>query len=295
MSAENTAQKAAPAKMPPGGGLPLRTSIHTHSTFCDGADSLEAMAAAAAEAGLAVLGFSGHAFLPAENFGISPAAMGEYLAQAAQLQREYAGRLQILGGLEVDPATPPRQLAAAKELDYFIGSCHAARDAAGHSWTVDDTPALLAQGIREGFGGDPLALARAYFDQLARFLLAQRPTVAGHFDLVTKFNGGGAYFDEESPAYRRAALEALDAVLEAGLPLEVNTGGMARGWRSTPYPALFLLQRIREKGGRVTVTADAHAAGALTFGYDAALAQLRRAGFRAVWELYPGGWREVEI
>ena len=70
---------------------------------------------------------------------------------------------------------------------------------------------------------------------------------------------------------------------------------LRRGWRQEPYPALFLLRRIREKGGRVTVTADAHSAGALTFGYDAALAQLRRAGFRTVWELYPAGWREVPI
>lgn len=277
------------------GPLPLRTSIHTHSLFCDGADPLEGMAAAALSQGLAVLGFSGHAYLPEEGFGISPAALPEYLRQARALQRAYAGRLDILCGLEVDPCTPPDQLQAAAGLDYFIGSSHSAPDPGGRQWTVDDTPELLARAVGQGFGGDGLACARAYYRQLAAFALARRPAVVGHFDLIVKFNGSGRYFDEESAAYRQAALEALDPLLAAGLPFEVNTGGMARGWRQEPYPALFLLRRIREKGGRVTVTADAHSAGALTFGYDAALAQLRRAGFRTVWELYPAGWREVPI
>ncbi len=60
--------------------------------------------------------------------------------------------------------------------------------------------------------------------------------------------------------------------------MEVNTGGVFRGWRSTFYPAPFLLRRAMEKGMRATISADAHCAEALCFGF-AAREMLRCAGF----------------
>ena len=120
------------------------------------------------------------------------------------------------------------------------------------------------------FGKNGLAYAKAYYAAVAENALRTRPDVIGHFDLVVKPNARGALFDEESPAYRAAALEALDACCEAGAILEVNTGGVFRGWRSTFYPAPFLLRRAAEKGMRATVSADAHCAEALCFGFAAA-------------------------
>ena len=72
--------------------------------------------------------------------------------------------------------------------------------------------------------------------------------------------------------------------------LEVNTGAMARGWRTSPYPADFLLERIAQAGGRVTLTADAHAKEQLTFGFDEALERIRRAGFAQIWTLTGEGF-----
>lgn len=275
--------------------LPLRASVHNHTTFCDGSDTPAAMAAAAEEIGLETLGFSGHGYVPEEDFGIPPGRMDAYCGEIRRLQAAYAGRLSILCGIELDTQTPPEQLARAEGLDYRIGSCHAARDAAGRFWTVDDTPQLFERAIREGFGGDALALARAYYQQFVPWVRALRPEIVGHLDLVTKFNEGGRFFDEEDPRYRALALEALDTLLEDDPVLEVNTGAVSRGWRRLPYPAPFLLRRIREAGGRVTVTADAHSAGALTFGFAAALDLLREAGFGSVWELTADGWTERGI
>ena len=273
----------------------LCTSVHTHTTFCDGADTPAAMAAAAAEMGLQTLGFSGHGYVPQENFGIPPERMGDYCEEIRRLREMYAGRLEILCGLELDTQTPPSQREEAARLDYRIGSCHAVQDAAGRFWTVDDTPQLFERAIREGFGGDALALARAYYQQFVPWVRALRPEIVGHLDLVTKFNEGGRFFDEEDPRYRALALGALDALLEDDPVLEVNTGAVSRGWRRLPYPAPFLLRRIREAGGRVTVTADAHSAGALTFGFAAVLDLLREAGFGSVWELTADGWTERGI
>ena len=41
-----------------------RTNFHTHSTFCDGKASPEAMVQAGLEAGLSTLGFSSHSMYP---------------------------------------------------------------------------------------------------------------------------------------------------------------------------------------------------------------------------------------
>ena len=54
---------------------------------------------------------------------------------------------------------------------------------------------------------------------------------------------------------------------------------MARGFRTAPYPAPFLLREWRAMGGRVILTADAHRADAVLYGYDAAAEAALAAGF----------------
>ena len=263
------------------------SSVHTHTTFCDGRDTPEAMARAAAEQGLTTLGFSGHSYAPQEDFGIAPEALPAYIAEIRRLQHAYAGRLEVLCGIEIDPDAPPTDLSP---FDYVIGSCHSVRSADERAYVVDGTPENLAEAIEKSFGGDALACVAAYYEQLTRFVLALKPTIVGHFDLITKFCEKQPLFDAESAAYREIACAALDRVLEAGLMLEVNTGAMARGWRTSPYPADFLLERIAQAGGRVTLTADAHAKEQLTFGFDEALERIRRAGFAQIWTLTGEGF-----
>ena len=70
----------------------------------------------------------------------------------------------------------------------------------------------------------------------------RRPAILGHIDLVTKLNRGNALFDEDDPRCRTAALEALHHTDPDATLLEVNTGAISRGYRDTPYPAVFLLR-----------------------------------------------------
>ena len=106
-----------------------------------------------------------------------------------------------------------------------------------------------------------------------------RPTVLGHFDLIKKLNGDGRFFDETHPRYRAAALAALEAAAGKVQAMEINTGGVARGYRSEFYPAPFLLKRWRELGGEVILTADAHNAQGLLFGFREAAEYAKAAGF----------------
>lgn len=279
-----------------------QNTVHTHTTLCDGQHTPAKMAAAALRQGFCTLGFSGHSPVPGQDWCMPAARLPIYRAEIAQLRQKYDGRLNILCGIEWDarsfdflrPARPGAAPLLAPEYgpdgwDYWIGSVHllpAPGEADAGLYSVDWGPDLAA--LLGRYQGDGLALAAAYYREMAR-MAAQKPTILGHFDLVRKLNAENRYFDEESPAYRSAALEALAAADPAVSLLEINTGGMARGYRAEPYPAQFLLRAWKARGGRVTITADAHTANALRYAYTAAAAWASAAGYREVWLLQPGG------
>lgn len=74
--------------------------------------------------------------------------------------------------------------------------------------------------------------------------------------------------------------------------MEVNTGGVYRGYRKDFYPGAWLLGEWNKLGGRVIITADAHDAAALTFGFDEAAAAIKAAGFTALTVLTVNGFEE---
>lgn len=253
-------------------------TVHTHSVLCDGKNTLEEMARAAFEAGAASFGASGHSHtqIPWDEGDVLPADTSGYQAEVLRLQEVYKGRMDVLLGIEWDSQSdqPPPDWAG-----YWIGSVHNLYDQkAGRYHCIDyDIPKLEAC-IREMFGGDGLAMAEGYYEETAR-VAAMRPTILGHLDMVVKLNGGNRYFDEDDPRYRKAALECLHAADPTASLLEINTGGMFRGFRETPYPAPFLLREWKAMGGQVIVTADAHTTAGIVFAYDTAAEAAKAAGF----------------
>ena len=108
--------------------------------------------------------------------------------------------------------------------------------------------------------------------------------IAGHFDLLTKFDERHRFFNPESPRFRKAALAAMDALADAGKIFEVNTGAISRGWRSAPYPSRDLLAELKRRGARVTVSSDAHAKDAVACWFPQAEEMLKACGFREIWQ-----------
>lgn len=251
-------------------------SVHTHSTLCDGRNTLAEMARAAFEAGAVSFGASGHSHTPmSEDKGqVLPVDMTAYRAEVLRLREEYAGRMDVLLGIELDN----RADVTEEGFDYWIGSAHRFRGPDGRCHVADWDAETLAACLRESFCGDAYAMTEAYYDAVGR-MAARKPTILGHIDLITKFNENGDFFDEKDPRYRAAALDALHAADPAETLLEINTGAVSRGYRSAPYPALFLLWEWRNMGGRVILTADAHSAGAIVYGYAQAAELARAAGF----------------
>ena len=132
----------------------------------------------------------------------------------------------------------------------------------------------------------------AYYQQLADFISKVKPDIVGHFDLVTKYNEKYGYFDSESDKYKKAALTALDVVLDAGTAVEINTGAMTRGYRTAPYPARFLLERILQRNGKVIITSDTHSVTTILSHTAEAEELLKSVGFLSTWELGEKGFYE---
>lgn len=270
-----------------------RTStVHCHSTYCDGKATLRQMAEAAIAAGIQTLGISGHSHTPDDpEFCMTAAGTEAYRAELTALKAEYAGRLDILLGLEWDLTSsddPAR-------YDYIVGSAHYlfGRKTGAFGY-ADYSHADLRRFLDDEYGGDGLLAAEDYFANVAR-VAEKKPTVLGHFDLIKKSNGDGSLFDENHPRYIAAARAALRTAAKAGTVLEINTGGAARGYRPDFYPSQWILREWRAMGGDVVITADAHTPGHLTFMFDEAADWARRAGFDRVLVLTRDGFVPCEL
>ena len=269
-----------------------KSSVHCHSTLCDGKNTLQEMASAACAQGLTTLGFTGHSYTPQDReYCMSPSRTAQYRATIARLKMEYRGKVDILCGIEWDLLSGERPAG----YDYWIGSTHYLHGKnTGRYYEVDFRSEDLWDCIRQDFDGDPLGAVEAYFAQVET-MAARKPDILAHMDLIKKLNGDGSFFDEESPRYRAAALKALEAARDNGCLLEVNTGGVYRGYRKDFYPGAWLLEQWHRMDGKVIITADAHETAALTYGFDEAAAAIRAAGFASVEVLTGSGFETQQL
>ena len=262
----------------------IRSNPHTHTTFSDGRDTPRAQAEQALRLGFRALGFTDHSVQAADAFvGIPQAREAGYRRAVRALAEEYAGRLRISLGIELDASFG---IADAKGYDYILLSGHYACKGGARA-IVDSRPRRAdIFALRDGqYGGDGEALAADYFRHLGARALEVRPAILGHFDIIKYLNDGGALYDAASPLVRRAQREALEDIRASGALLEVNTGGMARGYINELYPTWGILRLWRDMGGGVILASDCHDARFLDYAFEETCTRLRAEGFGGVWEL----------
>ena len=237
-------------------------------------------------------GFTGHSYTQRDReYCMSPSRTAQYKATIAKLKTEYKGKVDILCGIEWDLLSEDKRTG----YDYWIGSAHHLYGKnTGKYYEIDFRPQDLHDCIYDDFDGDPLAAVEAYFAEVEK-VAAMGPDILAHIDLIKKLNADGEFFDEEAPRYKAAALKALAVAKEHGCRLEVNTGGVYRGYRKDFYPGAWMLGEWQKMGGRVIITSDAHDIGSLTFGFDEAAAAIKAAGFSSVDVLTANGFETQEL
>ncbi len=243
----------------------MRADLHTHTVYSDGKNTAEEMLLAAIGAGLECIGISDHSYtFFDESYCMKKEAIPAYRREIAALKEKYRGRIRVLCGIEQDCWSEE----PADGYDYVIGSVHYVK-ADGLYLPVDESADILRSAVEEHFGGDWYAYAEAYYATVALIPERTGADVVGHFDLMSKFNDGGILFDGNDPRYRAAWRKAADSLLAAGIPFEINTGAVARGYRSVPYPAPEILEYLRSRGAALIWSSDSHSAETLCFGFPA--------------------------
>lgn len=254
--------------------MKIWSNLHTHSNFSDGKNTPREVVEAAVESGFQVIGFSDHGYTDFDyTYCMHGERLANYMPTIRALQAEYADRIRVLCGVEHDYFGPK---SAYEGYDYFIGSVHYVIGK-GIYYPIDESAAKTQACIDEGFGGDTIAFCRDYYESVVN-CAKLKPLYLGHFDLITKHDVP----DETDKRYIDIALQAMDAVLETGVPIEVNTGAIARGVKKLPYPSDFLMRRIAEKNGTVTLGSDCHDCTKLDCCFDMSLELLRNSGIRSV-------------
>ncbi len=245
----------------------MKINYHTHSSYCDGKATPREMVEFAMAHGFIALGFTGHCPLPFENT-FSIINYEGYCNEIRALKEEYADRIKILLGLEMDYVpgmledfTP---LIKRGGLEYTIGSVHLipannAPQDADDLWFIDGPKwERYDEGLFRLFGGDIKRGVRAYFHQQNDMLVRNKPTIVGHPDKIVMHNRD-RYFHEDEPWYRDLALETIHLIHELGLICEINTRGIYKGRHADYYPGKWLIQEMKALRIPVIVSTDAHA------------------------------------
>ena len=196
----------------------IQGTVHVHTTYSDGANTLQEMAHAARAMGWRYLGISDHSVRAAYAGGLPPEKLLEQGKAIQALNTEYGGAFTLLHGVEAD-ILPDGQIdyeeEVWKKLDYLVASVH-------EKLQMDRLEATQR-------------LLRAVSNPYVRVL--------GHWTGRLLRGRSGYPIDEEA---------ILDACARYGVAIEFNGNPyrMEIDWR--------WVRRAAEKGVSIVLTTDAH-------------------------------------
>ena len=289
---------------------PLKQNLHTHTVYCDGKDTPEDIVKAAVSHGFEAIGFSGHAHtIHDESYCMSRDSVTQYRKDILSLKEKYSDQIRIYAGIEQDYFSDP----LSYPWDYVIGSVHYVL-ADGEFIPVDESREVLEKAVAEHFDGDIYSFIAAYFKLVTKLPQITGCDIIGHFDLISKFNEDGTLFDPNHPDYMMIWSRCLDTIFagadvgpfwtglqRTGASLketpifEINTGAIARGYRTVPYPSIDILRSICARGGRIIITADAHDKDSIDAHFELARDLAKDAGFTETTVLTDEGFVSVPL
>lgn len=264
----------------------IKIDLHTHTSYCDGADTPEEMAREAWARGFSAIGFSGHSYVPFDlECCMNEEETKAYRAEVMRLKNEYRGKMEIFLGLEQDYYAPKPK----EPYDYRIGSVHYLL-VDGTYYPVDLDAETLEQLCSVHFKGDFDLLAEQYFSTVSKVVEKTNCEIIGHLDLISKFFDRMGY--QPSEKYLKAAKEAVHVLAEYQKPFEINVGAMTRGYRKVPYPSEEILREIKKAGGSIVINGDCHQKQCLGKYLPEAAVFAKKCGFESRQILTENGWCE---
>jgi len=199
-------------------GSDLRGVLHVHSTWSDGQNTIREMAEACIARGLTYLGLTDHSKTAAYAGGLNEEDLRRQHEEIDQLNKEFAGRLRILKGIECDILRDGSMDFAddiLATLDFVVASIHSLFNLSSE----EQTQRMLR------------AISNPYVD------------IIGHPTGRILLGREGYALDIEA---------VIDAAAEHGVCIEINAhpSRLDLDWR--------YLHRARDKGIKIPIDPDAH-------------------------------------
>lgn len=222
----------------------MKVDLHNHTPRCNHAkgDEREYIEKAIENKTL-FFGFSDHAPMNFDlQYRMDFSQMEEYESTIKNLSREYADKITILLGYEVDyiPEHIDKRVLQA-DVDYLIGSVHFL-----DKWGFDNPEFLDGYKKR-----DIDEIWRKYFEFVANMAQTGLFDIVGHIDLIKVFQ----FMPKED--FMIYAKTALEAIKKADMAIEINTAGYRKPC-SEPYPSKEILAEAFKMGIPITFGSDAH-------------------------------------
>ena len=221
-------------------------NYHSHTTRCHHAKGTEAeFIEKALERGLKIFGFSDHPpqYFPGSYYSFMrmyPQELEGYCNTVRQLQKEFAGQIQIPLGVEVEyyPASWKELLPRLRDagIEYMI---------LGQHW--------LGNEENEPYVGDATAdeaILKQYCHQAMEGLDTGVFTYLAHPDVIN--------FVGDRNVYRRHMRDLIRFACQANVPLEMNLLGLRS---NRHYPDMDFWAIAAEEGCQVILGMDAHEPG----------------------------------
>lgn len=229
---------------------------HTHTERCGHAyGSDEEFVQAAIKAGIKVLGFTDHIFLPGIMQPGIRGHFGEldgYIASLLNLKDKYQDQIEIHIGFEAEYYPQlNHQLQMIHDypgIEYFILGQHCfLNDDHELEFYLRCTKEDLPKRVKQ------------YRDNLIEGIESGMFAYVAHPDM---FMSGYPHFDEFAQAISRSIIAAA---IKADIPLEINLGGARRGLKDEfgqpsryIYPVLDFWRLAAQMGAKAIVGVDAH-------------------------------------
>ena len=263
------------------------SNLHNHTVYSDGKGTVRENIESAIKKNMLSIGFSDHSFTACDtSYCMKLEDYGKYCDEVRTLAEEYKDVIPVFLGIEkdyyseIDPSM----------FDYTIASVHYIVKN-GVCYPIDHSQKQQEDCRDEVFGGNIIDMAKCYYGMVAEHVASCKPDVIGHFDVLNKFS----IMPEESDEYIRITEEAMTEALKHCKRVEVNTGGISRGWRKTPYPSFYLLELIRKLGGEIVINSDSHHPDNLDFFFNESAEIIKKAGFETFSVFTKNGFEKIKL
>ncbi|MCR5762472.1 MAG: histidinol-phosphatase [Treponema sp.] len=279
--------------------MSIKTNFHTHCTFCDGKNTAEEMVLSAIDKGFDILGFSSHSMYPfASSWHIPVQNHEAYCSKIRELSQKYKDKISILCGFEADfiegLCSPDKTSYRDFNPDFLIGSVHYVPCKKGF-YEADGNAQEVRKAINLYYDGDVKKAVQRYFQLEREMLKSCSFDIIGHPDLIRKQNNPEPLFNEDDEWYKNEVIQTAQAIADSHVCVEINTGGMARGYMKTPFPSPFFLRELHKLNVPVTINSDSHAKDTIDYWFEEAVLYAKQAGYEELSYFTKDGMKTQNI